>query len=329
MRFRDRFEEGFLPGRWTDPDGRLEWIEASGQDFSEPFASQTLKRLEASGRRVWTTHWTSLLDSAPAMEIAGLIFHMARCGSTWACQGLRALDHALVFSEPPALEGAWIAGGPDPGIIDPVLHRAMIQGALSALGRAGRRPSRDVFVKPTSWATESADLLLKAAPRARGVFLFRHPVEVLVSILEATPSGLRDGEPLSRRTRRLGLPVLPDARDDRREVSALITQRAMTHALSHRARLRFVSYESLLSSGLEPLLRFFRPALSEEERRRVRLVSKRYSKDPTRQRAFAGDGEGKRQRADARVWELYEELLRVPYEECLALSRSVSGGIAA
>jgi hypothetical protein len=263
------------------------------------------------------------------MEIAGLVFHMARCGSTWACQGLRALDRALVFSEPPALEGAWIAGGPDQGFIDPVLHRAMIQGALSALGRAGRRTSYDVFVKPTSWAIESADLLLKAAPRARSVFLFRHPVEVLVSILEATPSGLRNGEPLSRRTRRLGLPLLPDAPEDRREISALITQRAMTQALAQRARLRFVSYESLLSSGLEPLLRFFRPELSDEEGRRARLASSRYSKDPTGQRAFTGDGDGKRERADARVWELYEKLLRAPYEECLALSRSVSGGIAA
>ncbi len=329
MRFQDGSEEGFVPGRWRDPDGRLEWIEASGEDFSEPFAAQTLKRLEASGRRVRTTHWTSLLASTPTMEIAGFIFHMARCGSTWACQGLRTLDRALVFSEPPALEAAWIAGGPEPGVIDPVLHRAMIQGALSALGRAGRRPSCDVFVKPTSWAIESADLLLKAAPRARSVFLFRHPVEVLVSILEATPSGLRDGEPLSLRTRRLGLPLLSAAPEDRREISALITQRAMTQALAHRARLRFVSYESLLTSGLEPLLRFFRPTLSEDESRRARLASSRYSKDPTRLRAFSGDGEGKRARADARVRELYETLLRDPYEECLALSRSASGGIAA
>ena len=117
---------------------------------------------------------------APALaQPSGLIFHMSRCGSTLVAQMLAACADNVVISEAAPIDDVVRACQVRPGLSEEEQAR-WLSAIVGALGgpRAGERR---LFVKLDCWHTLAFPLFRRAFPDVPWVFLYRDPVEVLVS----------------------------------------------------------------------------------------------------------------------------------------------------
>src|ERR1044072_5687522 len=85
-------------------------------------------------------HRTPLVDlmkeAKPDLRLAGLIFHMSRCGSTVVTQMLAALTRNVVLSEPAPIDQILRIWDRLPDVPQPEL----VQGLRGMVAAAGRRP---------------------------------------------------------------------------------------------------------------------------------------------------------------------------------------------
>jgi Nif11 domain len=183
--------DGWLPARafWQDGELYLGWSYFGDRRLVEPFFESSLRRaLETPFNLLfqYTTPIARLADWLPAhpgLAPRGFIFHMSRCGSTLVTQMLAALAENLVLSEAPPLDVVVHARARRPDLSEQqqALWLAWMTSAL-AQPRCGEKA---LFVKLDCWHTLALPLFRRAFPSVPWVFLYRDPVEVLVSQLLA------------------------------------------------------------------------------------------------------------------------------------------------
>jgi hypothetical protein len=118
-------------------------------------------------------------DQGDGPVLAGLIYHMSRCGSTLVGQMLRVAPATAVLSEPEPLD-ATIRWAVESGVpLD--LQVAAVRATAHALGRGQPGVTRRYFIKLESWHAAALPLLRAAFPEVPWLFIYRDPVEVLVS----------------------------------------------------------------------------------------------------------------------------------------------------
>jgi hypothetical protein len=110
-------------------------------------------------------------------EPDGFIFHMSRCGSTLVAQMLAALPDSIVISEAAPIDTVVQLGRC--GDLD-VATRAL-RAIITAFGRKRAGKERRYVVKLDAWHSLALPLFRRAFPDVPWVFLYRDPVEVLVS----------------------------------------------------------------------------------------------------------------------------------------------------
>ena len=123
-----------------------------------------------------------LLDRPHAPSLprpSGLIFHMSRCGSTLVAQMLAACADNVVISEAGPIDDVVRARQVRPDLAEEEQAR-WLAGIVGALGRP-RAGERRLFVKLDCWHTLAFPLFRRAFPDVPWVFLYRDPVEVMVS----------------------------------------------------------------------------------------------------------------------------------------------------
>ena len=116
--------------------------------------------------------------------LAGIVFHMARCGSTLLAHLLAAGRDTQVLDEPSVVNLVLA----DRGLTGPA-RRSLLRRLAATCG-AGSDPAGAVVLKCTSWNVLHADVLLSAFPGVPAVFVLRDPLEVLVSLTERPPGWL-------------------------------------------------------------------------------------------------------------------------------------------
>ena len=160
--------EGWVPVA-VDGDA-VEWRHLPGQRFTEPFFEDTLRRHPpAPVRRITRAEAVEWAARHPGLAPTGFVFHLSRCGSTLVAQMLAAVEENRVTSEPPAADQALAAG--DPGLVGAI---------LSALARPNAGETR-FFVKFDCWHIHHYALVRRVFPSVPAIFLYRDPLEVLVS----------------------------------------------------------------------------------------------------------------------------------------------------
>ncbi len=116
---------------------------------------------------------------------AGVIFHVARCGSTLIAQLLKQHGAAVVYAEPLPVNEL---------LLPP--HRAgrgEIVAALRSLGDAfARHAGKPYVLKLSSWNTLFCDIVADAFPDTPWVLSLRDPLEVGVSLVRQPPGWLRN-----------------------------------------------------------------------------------------------------------------------------------------
>ena len=213
---------------------------------------------------------------------AGLIFHVARCGSTLVSQMLRRCDDVVVYAEPLPINEILLPPHPWP--------RIELVAALRAVGAAlARHAGQPYVLKFSSWNTVYCDLLAEAFPQSPWALCLRDPAEVAVSLLRDTPGWLIEGEEPARRLARV---IDPGAASRNREEYYARLYAAFCDAAMQLdpARGKLLMYEALPEAVCEVLAPHFSLALDERLRHAMLEAARQYSKAPVGQpKEFAPD----------------------------------------
>jgi hypothetical protein len=188
--------------RGQDQELQVDWAYVGSRRLTEPFFDESVARclprpfnrlfryatpIDALGR------W---LHDHPGLTPSGFIFHMSRCGSTLVSQMLAAMPRSIVVSEAAPIDAVVRAAHTRPDLGEEQLA-AWLRWMIGALGQPRSGGEQHYFVKLDSWHTLALPLLRRAFPSAPWIFLYRDPLEVLVSQL-----------------RRRGLHMVPGLMDD-------------------------------------------------------------------------------------------------------------------
>jgi hypothetical protein len=119
------------------------------------------------------------LRTPAALRPSGFIFHMSRCGSTLVSQMLAACADNVVISEAAPIDEVVRARQTRPDLSEDEQAR-WLAAMVGALGQP-RAGEQRLFVKLDCWHTLALPLFRRAFPDVPWVFLYRDPVEVMVS----------------------------------------------------------------------------------------------------------------------------------------------------
>jgi hypothetical protein len=176
-----------MPARiaWRGDEPNVEWTLMRQQRLLDPFFEETLQRqmmhpfhqvFRRDSSMEEMVEWT---ERHPGARPGGIIFHMSRCGSTLLCRQLMALERNVVASEPSPMDGILRVAMRTPGLPREVKVR-WLRAMASALGQP-RNGEQAFYLKADCPHVHHADLLREALPEAPLIFLYRDPVEVMVS----------------------------------------------------------------------------------------------------------------------------------------------------
>lgn len=166
-------------------DGELliTFADVSAEQFIDPFADWTIERCRPP---VWRERICAAGQERLAFDArrpSGLIFHIARCGSTLATQMMAECPGLTAYSEPNVLNDLLY---PHPGGMPP--SNSEIRALIALLGAHAGRP---FVIKCRSWHSLFMTRIVQAMNGIPWAFLHRDPVEVAVSVLRKPPTWLR------------------------------------------------------------------------------------------------------------------------------------------
>ncbi|HEX6625981.1 MAG TPA: hypothetical protein VF064_19850 [Pyrinomonadaceae bacterium] len=298
------------------------WMDMRGVPLSEPFFQQTVER--ARGERPARTELLTDIGALVALEKisdslppTGFIFHASRCGSTLVSNACGAVRDTLVFSEPSAVDkllGHFLTRA-DGAEFRTRLWRIFLRAAVSALGQRRAGQERGLVIKFACCGTLQLGLVKKLWPEVPRVFVYRDPSEIMVSNLNNVPDWMRVAEQPEHTAAVVGVGPSEITRMGPEEFCARALGRFYDAAAEHAdARTMLLAYEHINAETLAGVVRFFGAAPRPAEIEEIGRVSRLYSKDPARRRAFGGDGDAKRTGATPLIREMAERWAREPYE---------------
>jgi hypothetical protein len=170
----------------------VDWCWMGEERFEQPFFDDTVARMLgrpfnlAFRRQTTVDVLEELYGTRRSLMPAGFILHMSRCGSTLVSQMLAALSWNIVISEAPPI---------DSGIrLNASRERRMnlLRWIINAIGFP-HHGEKHLFIKFDSWNTLDIDLIAEAFPEVPWIFLYREPVEVIVSHMRSRGSQMIPG----------------------------------------------------------------------------------------------------------------------------------------
>jgi hypothetical protein len=179
---------GWMPIRihCTEAGPRVDWGYLGDLRFTDPFFEQTVTKSLRHPAHLLFRHETpmtalaELAGISPGIPPTGFIFHISRCGSTLIAQMLAALPENVVISEAGPMDTVLRSHLRDPGITEE--ERILwLRGLLNALGQRRKAGEKSLFVKFDSWHALFLPLIQRAFPAVPWIFVYREPVEVLMS----------------------------------------------------------------------------------------------------------------------------------------------------
>ncbi|WP_341785692.1 sulfotransferase family protein [Pseudomonas nicosulfuronedens] len=303
---------GWLPIRvFADGDDwRVDWCWFGDTPLGEPFFSDSVRRAlrlpfnQAMRRDSSLGALSQWREASPGVAPGLFIHHASRCGSTLLAQLLASDVRNIVLSEAPALDTLLREELPAS------VRSEGLRGLLNAYGQRLRGVEQALVVKLDAWNVHQASRLHRLYPATPSLFVYRDPLEILVSHLRqpgmhmvpgllgaSTPEPPGSLAGMDRMAQRIG-EILQGGLSLCREWGALP-----------------VNYSELPGAAwqrLAPLLR-----VDEADRPRLQAVAGTDAKQPGM--PFSPDGERKRAEADETARAAVERWAREPYETLEAL----------
>ena len=299
---------GFLPVDAVVVDGRpgLQWMDMSGVSLAEPFFQQTVERLRADGRRELFTEFDVLLQlekQLDSVQPTGFIFHSSRCGSTLVANACRAINNSIVLSEANAIDKLIVRFITDPGDVKTSLYSVFLRGVVHALAQRRTGNEEHLFIKFGCCSFGQIQQIKRIWPNVPWLFLYRDPVETIVSNLKDVPPWLLDND------RRVLASIVGKSPDEVAEMSleelcarTIGSLFSTAHRLANGGQL-LLNYKQLSVPVISSVLRFFKVSPSATELETIEHGSQNYSKEVSAQRKFVADTEAKQTFASGAVRE--------------------------
>ena len=183
--------EGWIPVRlyWSDGVPAIDWCYLGRRAFRESSFEQTVEACLRYPANLLFRHQTSievlrqLSERRPGLQPTGFIFHMSRSGAAAISRMLAALPENIVISEARPVDSVLRAHLRDEKVTD-VERIDWLRWLLSALGQQRLGTPRHLFIVFDPWNVLELPLVRRAFPDVPWVFLYRDPLEVLVSQIE-------------------------------------------------------------------------------------------------------------------------------------------------
>ena len=321
-------DPGWMPVDAVVVDGRpgLLWVQMADVSFTEPFFQQTVDRVRAEhpGRVERFTEFDALLQLdqlLPRVEPAGFIFHSSRCGSTLLANACRSLTDSIVLSEANAIDklvARFITDADDP--VKESLYSVFLRAVVNALAQR-ENPNNRVFIKFACCSLSQLERIRRIWPRVPWVFLYRDPVETIVSNVSNAPAWLIDEDHriLAHITATSPTEVAEMSLEERcaRSIGSFFS---IAHTLAN-CNSMLLNYNQLSSPAITGILNFFNVRPSAEELERIASGTCTYSKEVSGTMAFVGDSDAKQKLASPLVREMAERWAVQPYRT-LELNRN-------
>jgi len=180
--------DNWMPIRiyWREGKPFVDWCYLGANRFTHPFFDDTIDRQFRDPFSLLFRHQTpldflgELNEARPGLAPTGFIFHMSRCGSTLAAQMLASLPQNIVISEASPIDAILRLNSVHAAVTEE--QRSLwFKWLISAMGRKRTAEESHFFIKFDSWNMLDLDLITGAFPGVPWIFLYRDPVEVIVS----------------------------------------------------------------------------------------------------------------------------------------------------
>jgi len=294
----------------------VDWCYLGQERFSEPFFDQTVGHQMRLPFNQLFRHQTSLDEvvelAAARSGVAptGFIFHMSRCGSTLLAQMLTALPQNIVISEAGPIDAVLRTPMRDPTVTD-VQRIEWLRSMVNALAWPRRAEETRFFVKFDSWHVLDLALIRRAFPDVPWIFLYRDPIEVMVSHTRQIGSQMVPG---SLDPGPFGLTLEAAVRMPPAEYGARVLAAFCTAAVQQRDdHGQFVHYRQLPAAVWTTLAEHFGLAWTGAEIDRMRQVTQFDAKVPSL--TFVNDSADKQVAALDIQRQLAEQWLMPPYDQ--------------
>ena len=315
--------KGWLPIDAVVVDGRpgLAWLNFADVELAEPFFQQTVERVKSQHpeRHEVFTEFDALVQLEKTFDSVaptGFIFHSSRCGSTLLANACRAIDGAIVLSEPPVVDkliARFITDVDEHGT-KAKLYSLFLRSVVKALSQRRTCNERNLFVKFACCSVSQIERIERMWPDVPWAFLYRDPVETIVSNIHDVPAWLQDEDHR----------VLASITGASTEAVAMMSTEELCaralgsfYAIANRVandRALLLNYTQLSLAEITNALNFFgvKPAAAEMET--IARQSQTYSKSISGARAFVADTEAKQRAASGLVREMAERWAYESYQ---------------
>lgn len=304
----------------------VEWRHLNGLRFKAPFFEQTIQQAIQNPFSLLFRDQTTmeelceLVEHQPGLPPTGFIFHMSRCGSTLVSQMLAALDSSIVISEAPPIDQVLRAEFQN-GVVDELTRVRWLRAVISALGQRRTNCERHLIVKFDSWHVLQLPLIVKAFPNVPWIFLYRDPVEVMVSQYRQCGAQMMPGV-IAPHWLNMQNTNFTSLEDYCAQVLANFCSAAATHRDIGRGRM--VHYRELPEAVTDSLVKFFGIECSDEDRSLMQHAARFNAKTPSLN--FESDSAAKLREATDQIRELAQRWIAGPYEKLEQL-RAAQGGL--
>lgn len=300
----------------------LLWMNLGDMTFTEPFFQQTVDRVRADhpDREERFTGFDALLQLEKSIESVaptGFIFHSSRCGSTLLANACRSLDDTIVLSEANAIDklvARFITDANDP--VKESLYSVFLRAAVNALAQRRTGSERRLFVKFSCCSISQFERIKRIWPTVPWIFLYRDPVETIVSNMRTVPAWLIDEDHriLAHITGTSPAGVAEMSLEERcaRSIGSFYSTAASAHPLANGNSM-LLNYNQLSVPALTSILSFFEIQVSSKELERIASGSRIYSKEASGTREFSPDTDAKQRVASDLVREMAERWAMQPY----------------
>lgn len=279
-------------------------------ELRDPFMQETITRVPSQQAIVEIPRGE--LDKAPPGSApAGLIFHVARCGSTLASQLLKLHKEIVVYSEPQPMNEL---------LIPPhAAARSELIKALRALGSAfARHAGRPYVLKLTSWNTIFCDVIAEAFPTTPWALCIRDPLEVCVSLLGHQPGWLHAAGP-GRQLFTGAVDPKNSSRSDEEYIARAYAAFCNAASRLDTGRGKLIRYERLPQTVWQSLTPHFGLSADEQLQQRMLETSRQHAKAPLGvAAAFVPDAERKRAAASSELRAAVEVIARPALDRVIA-----------
>jgi hypothetical protein len=302
--------EGWLPigFEWTAQRPTVDWCYLGGMRFTDPFFENTMQRVMWQPFRLLFRQKTPIevletrAETHPGIDPTGFIFHMSRCGSTLITQMLAASEENVVISEGWPIEAAINADIRHPGVTHE--QRALwLRAVIRALGQPRLGNERRYFVKFDAPHVMDLPLVSSLFPHVPWVFVYRDPVEVMVSQLNERAGWTMPGTAAVR-----GVPFTAEAFTNQEEyVGKLMACMCESALTGENPKGMLLNYRELPDALLGELGAHFGCTWTGEEAARMRETSRGDAK--RRGKVFKPDSQSKQREADDFLREICDRLV--------------------